>query len=488
MANVTREQIDQALQQRDGYTKATPEQQAAYREKAYAAFGITGEEVGAPKAGLQSQGIRAPQELTTGIIRESPKLHPVFGAIDRLSPGTGGEMQGVFNREAIPTLLTVGGGALGAGARLGAVGKAILEASGSGIGGGINQATGIEPPNGLQLAGRIVAPMAARGTMSALQQAPRLLPGASAALQEEAVGQARNIPSLIRPPAQSSDTLYSALEKAGNPRMELPTTMSEMGRLQKIEGHIAEGLKSEPLLTVIEGLKNKTGGGGMTFQEIKENLERLGKKIGSTTDAELKGAYKDLYKSLLTDLETASTKMGGEPAKLFQQARQAYRRELAQRELQDVITEKGITKQGEFLDQFNPNAVSKWMTSTKDGQYFMKSVTPDELKAINATLKELSQVPTVPVKRGAPIGSGRRLGIVGAGGAVGGVAGGGMGAAVGMLAADKGAELISRALTSDTGRSVLLKVLRASGGQFGQREAAVVSAALAGELGNALNE
>jgi len=352
--------------------------------------------------------------------------------------------------------------------------------------------------------------------MAGLQASPKLLPGASAALQEEGLVGARAIKNLIVPPPRPSKDLYEALEKAGNPRLPIRTTMSEITRLQKSESKIAEGLKSDPLLSVLGGLKEMGGGkapitdfvpntsggmgytrvvkepgkpSGVTFQEAKENIERLGKKIGNTTDAELKGAYKDLYKALLKDLQVAESSSKGAPAQLFKEARLAYRRELARNELAEVIETRGIKKQSEMLDQGLPNNVANWMHGTKDGAYFKSSITTHELGQINAALKEWSRIPSVPTKQGHPTGLGSRLAIAGLGGATGtAITGTGLGGAVGALAADKAAEYISRALMTDTGRRVLLKVVRANGGKFGQREASVVSAALAGELGNEISE
>ena len=126
MADVTREQIDQALSKRESYRSATPDRQAVIRQQVYTEFGIGEDEQGAPKAGLSSQGIQPPRELSPGVIRPSPTLHPVFGAIERVSPGTGGMMQDVAIREAIPTALTAAGGELAVGAKLGMKGAALL--------------------------------------------------------------------------------------------------------------------------------------------------------------------------------------------------------------------------------------------------------------------------------------------------------------------------------------------------------------------------
>ena len=404
---------------------------------------------------------------------------------------------GFLKRAALPTAGAVVGGMVSPGMGIPLGGMA---------GEAANQILGITEPSLTQVGLQGIVPMAAKGGAAALQRAPKMLPGASAALQEEGAATARGLPNVIAPPARSSAMLYENLKSYNDVSIDTPHLVKEVNHLRAMEQKIAEGLKSEPLLKVTGGLKEKAGATpakmeagkivdaqghpilrevapakerGLTFGDFKENFERLGKKIGATDEPELKGAYKSLYRSMLDDLESASKLAKGEPAKLFKEARTAYKREFARMDFAEAIEKRGINKAGEYLDQVNPNAIARWIKSD-DAKFFREAVTSQEMQSIERTLKQLSQIPTVPVKRGAPIGSGRRIATLGLGAGIGGYAGGGLGAAVGAYAMDKGSDLIARALMSDTGRKALIKIVTANGGRFGQDEAALLSAYVTG--------
>lgn len=352
-----------------------------------------------------------------------------------------------------------------------------LEAGGSLGGEYLNQQFGITPKSNTQLLLSAVAPPLLRGGMKALQMAPRLLPGASAALQEEAASQASQMPAkLIAPPSIPSSQLFAQVAQGGNTALPTPNIQAAARKL------LTQQQLAKPSLqhTEITKLANDfLGTSQLGIQEVQANAQALNKSIRDRTkDDIIKGAYKLLRGSLEKDLEAASANLP--EASILKQAWKAYRRESAVSDLTDIIETKGIKKVGEFLDQVNPNAIGNWI---KDNEFFKKSITGDELKAIQQTLTDWSKIPTVPIKRGAPIGSGRRLGLIAAGAGAGGALGDSMGAAVGALAADKGAELIARAITSPTGRKVLLSIVRAKGGRFGQDEAGLLSAALAAGSG-----
>lgn len=387
-----------------------------------------------------------------------------------------------LKQAALPTMGATGGAILGS--TLGPVGTVAGESLGSGLGEYANQQLGITPESNAALGVSVLAPPLLRGGMKALHQMPRLLPGSSAALQEEAAIEARQLPSkAIDIPSPSKPLYEQARTAAGQNQTKLafPKTVDAVKHLKDDEVKALAGTQNDDLIARL-GAMEKGATNGLTFDEFDKTIRNLGRKIGGTQDDTLKGTYKLIYKSLLEDAETMKPPVGV-PLDLWNQARKMYRKEMARTEFAEMIEGQGIKKVGEMLEQVNPNAIANWMKSPKQ-EFWRKSLDQGEYEKIEQSLRAWATIPTVPVKRGQPIGSGRKWGMIGAAGAAGQYVGGPMGAAVGMLAADKGSELIARALTSDTGRSMLMKVLRASGGKFGQNEAGMLGALLAGGLGN----
>ena len=385
-----------------------------------------------------------------------------------------------LKQAALPTIGATAG-AIGGFATPVPGGTAIGEAIGSGLGEYANQKLGITPESKAALGLSVLAPPILRGGMAL---APRLLPGYSAALQEGAAMEARQLPEkAITVPSPSGPLYEQARTQAGQAqsKMAFPKTREAVAQLKDDEVHALAGTQDDALIQRLTSME-KGATEGLTFDEFDKTIRNLGRKIGSTSDDTLKGTYKLVYKSLMEDAETMTPPVGV-PLDLWKQARKMYRKEMARTELKDVIESQGIKKVGEMLDQVNPNAIANWMKSPKQ-DFWRKSLDPGEYAQIEQALKDWSKVPSVPVKRGQPIGSGRKLGMVGAAGAAGQYMGGPMGAAVGMLAADKGAEVIARALMSDPGRRMMMRVLRASGGQFGQNEAGILGAFLAGGFGD----
>jgi len=329
----------------------------------------------------------------------------------------------------------------------------------------------------LGMAGAV--PPAARLGMKGLQMLPRALPGASAALQEAAATEARAAPTaLIQSPARPSSELFAELAQAGNPTIATVETPKAAAKLLAQQAQAKPSLQHGEIIKLADDFEAVQG---MTIQEVKANAEALNKLIRDRNkDDTIRGAYKHLRGAIEQDLEAAA-KTAPEASQL-KQAWKAYRRENAQADFAEVIETKGIRKVGEFLDQVNPNAIANWIKAPKQ-EFWRKSLEPGELKAIEQALDRWSKIPTIPVKRGAPIGSGRRLGIIGLGAGAGGFAGGGLGAGLGALAADKASDIISHALMSEPGRKALLRIVTASGGRFGQEQAGLLAAFLTGGTG-----
>lgn len=390
------------------------------------------------------------------------------------SSGLGDKLGSMAKQSALPISLSYAGGKLGAGIGAGLAGPAgilpgeiIGESLGGGLGEGINQLTGITPPSLTNIGMNMAITPLTRGVVHGIKQLPRVLPGASAALQQQGVEIARKIPQSIQIPTPSAKLFEQVddLAAATQQKMRFPNTKTVVSELTLDEVNALKGLQDVPLVKRLsqmgEGLDK-----GLSFEQFDKTIRNLGKKIATTDDRALKGTYKSIYKSLLKDVDAMSPPIGV-PLEEWKAARQVWGREAAQRDLSEVI-EGAITKSGEYLDTVNANKIGNWIKG-KDAELFRKSLAPEELTAIEQTLKELARIPKAPVARGAAIGSGRRIGGILAGGAVGSHFGP-TGAALGSLLMDKGQEVIAQALLSDKGRPVMMKLLKASGGSLGEKE------------------
>ena len=374
---------------------------------------------------------------------------------------------GFLKRAALPTAGAVVGGMVSPGMGIPLGGMA---------GEAANQIFGITEPSLTQVGLQGIVPTVAKGGAAALQRAPKMLPGASAALQEEGVRVARGLPAkAIAAPARSSDELFGELAAGPNPSIPTTNLAKAAADLASKEAKVpGKRLKDTEIVGLADDFKDTAS---LSIGEIQGASKRLNALIRDRTKQdELRGAYKHLKEGLQKDLEAAA-QGGTSEAKTLKEAWKSYRRESAQENLAEIIEKRGIQHTDEYLERINPNSIGDWI---KNNKFFRESVDATELKEIEKTLKELSQIPRVPVKRGQPIGSGRRLGMLGLGAAAGGYAGGGIGAAVGAFAVDKGSDLIARALMSDTGRKALIKIVTANGGRFGQDEAALLSAYVTG--------
>lgn len=390
------------------------------------------------------------------------------------SSGIGEKLGSMAKQSALPISLSYAGGKLGSGIGAGLAGPAgiipgeiIGESLGGGLGEGLNQLAGITPPSLTNIGANMAITPLTRGVIHGIKQLPRLLPGASAALQQQGVEVARHIPKTLPIPT-ASKTLFEQVDNLAastQQKMRFPNTKTVVDELTLEEVNALKGLQDVPLVKRLshmgEGLDK-----GLTFEQFDKTIRNLGKKIGTTDDRALKGTYKSVYKSLLKDVDDMPPP-SGVPLPEWKEARRVWGREAAQRDLTEVI-EGAITKSGEYLDTINANKIGNWLKG-KDAELFRRSVSSEELASIETTLKELSRIPKVPVARGAAIGSGRRIGGILAGGAVGSHFGP-TGAALGSLLVDKGQELIAQALTSDKGRVAMMRLLNASGGTFGEQQ------------------
>lgn len=415
----------------------------------------------------------------------------------------------------LPALGTVLGG-VGGGVLKGLTGASRLlpftlplEMAGAGGGEALNQAVGITPPSNLAIGINAVAPPVGRGVAAAIQHAPRLLPGHSAAMQQQAAAEMRDIPEQLatNDPAKAFARIRKKMDQNTN-LMPFPKTITALETMSQREQAALAGVQDTTLISRLNQMMGQLKGtppvtgpgrivttagdpatqvvvspgapGGLTFKEFDATIEALGQQIRDTADHSLRGVYKKLYASVLTDVEAISDKQakalfGLTNLRAWKQARHDYRRLRAQEELREVIEKRGIRTVSEGIEVTKPNRVMDWI---RDNKYFRESLDPRELRSIQDTLERLSHAPSVRGQRGeAAVGSGRRLASV----AVGATAGGPLGAVVALSLN----ESVARLVMSPRGRSFLLRWITAGGGLAGQKTAAVLSAAAVGAFDTA---
>ncbi len=379
---------------------------------------------------------------------------------------------------------------------------AIGEMIGGGLGEAGNQAAGITEPSGTAIALNTVAPGVGRLIPAAIQKLPTLLPGSTAAIRAGLVDRAREAPGLIHSPGvsydkiprqgQTGDFRVTALDQTGQTvahlQNELQTpvpalTPPEYGKtIQPLLEQLDEAVHGAPAKFQKQAAKDKYGrtlpqtglpkqpvkvadakAPGFNLDEVLKVKEGLGKLIQDTPRGTLQGAYKQLYRSLLEDLENLPAP-AGTAVDTWKQAQTTYKRELARADLAEVIERKGI-KSVEGVDQFQADPVINWM---KTDEKFQQRVSQADLKAIE---KELRNLASFTGKR-----SNKLLSIL-AGTAMSGTA---AGAAAGYV----GADVIASALLNPTSRKLLTTWVTAGEGKIGRDAAALLSAASVGALGN----
>lgn len=398
------------------------------------------------------------------------------------------------------------------GAALGVTRIAPFILGGEMVGGGVgeiaNQAFGITEPNKLAVGLNTLAPAVGRTIAGVPQFLLREMPGANRAIRAGFVDAAHVLPTKhINPP--SSKQLYSEIPLPGQPGAFRVTSMPETQQtLIHLQDEIKNPIKAlesaeygSKIQPVLEGIDQALSGTpakfktmpasgpdgkpfslktglpssevkvtdaqdpGFDLNEIIKVKEGIGKLVGDTADGRLRGAYRQLYRSILDDLEHLPAPAGS-AVETWKKAQQSYKLERAQNDLAEVI-ERNI-KSVEGIEQFQADPVRNWIRNNKD---FQARVGPKKLAAID---KELENIAAFTGKRDTKL-----LSIL-----VGAASGGTVGAMGGYVAADA----IANALLSPGARKIFTKLATANQGRALRDAGGILAAAQAGALGNTPEE
>jgi hypothetical protein len=445
-------------------------------------------EAGANSPAARLSAPMSGQELLARGIVSSGLGTQTAGAAEDFEAG-GGKLSTLTKQSAAPMAGQVAGQVVGR--RFGGKpGELVGETVGSVAGEAFNQATGITEPSVTQLGMAAAAPITGRGVAKGIEKAvpavAKRLPGAAVEIQKEGVTQARAI-STPYMPRVPSEKLYEQIERL-NPRIDASGMQQAANELLLTEVRVPGSLQG-PVKKVAEDLIDlvQQHQGQVPFQELRAIMRRVGQRTGVVQGleaTEVRGAFKTLKGAIADDLDVAASTSGksaGRAAGLLKRANETYRKEQAVGELTDVI--EGAVNKGrsDLLESFNP---AKALKEIADNDFLRKSFTPKEIGEIQAALRGLKGLPSLPPPSGeAAVGSGRVLGrlatgaTLGAtvGGAVAGPVGSGIGSAAGMFAAQRTHELIAHAVSTDTGRRVLMKMVRAKGGMLDDRSLAILA-------------
>jgi hypothetical protein len=199
---------------------------------------------------------------------------------------------------------------------------------------------------------------------------------------------------------------------------------------------------------------------GMRFEEAQAAIEGFNKVIASTSDDALRGNYKKLKSAILTDLETMPAP-AGTPIALWNEAREAYRRQKTRDIFSDAI-ERYITPR-EGLDHANPDGLLKWLRNSDE---MRARLDPKQFKDLESQVQKMASLTGRERSRVLSMLAG--LATTGSAG----------GALVGYL----GAEAMSKAMLTEEGKRVVSKMLLNPSESNVRRLGAILGAGLAGAL------
>ena len=367
------------------------------------------------------------------------------------------------------------------------------------------QAAGINRQDPTGIAAASVLPGAGRAGMSggawALNKGLHLIPGFNQAARGALTPEARMLgEKLFQTPVGSQD-LYAALKQqsGGKARLtEFPNLQYATKEMRTDIDNISwEQLQSDLKQAGLENLfddieksiagtpaklaktpptvsgKSMTGTGlpsqmqvvkpgelpGMTFVQVKANIEGMGKMIANASDDKKRGVYKRLYGAMLDDLETMPVPPGT-PVALWNEARTAYKTEKTRTLFQDIAEKNTANVEGVPL--VNPDGILKALRTNKA---FTDRLSKSELDTLTTNFTEMAKLTGKNPQR--------LMGVL-AGMAVSHSAGG---ALTGYVASD----LLSKAMMSETGRTAVMNIIKKNGpSEYFRRAGSIIGAALTG--------
>lgn len=461
-------------------------------------------------ADLQQAMTRAPQPLPTPAGRapsatpaptgpaSATQIEPITrGASDLVReevqrPHEAGIPLSAVPAIAVNTLGTVGGAALGA--PLGPVGSAAGAALGGSLATRANVAMGLAPQEKPLLETPVAnvypsdllgaIPLGVAGTAAAVKGTVRNLPGSNVGRHEIAAEKLGELGQRMLPARPSSALFTEAAAQGG----AVPTVnlWRAAGKVVREEKGMEKGFVSTEAMQAGSGLLDlmRKHGGNVPLGELEKYRQRLGQKIGTTTDrAELK-RLEDLYGALHADLGQAATTGTAAGAGTLKAAIATKRKEHAHETLTDIWSPgKGLQLQeGAHVQVYGKRIRNEVEKRLHQDKLFAGSFTPAEVVDMRNTLREVGKLTRVtnPEAQGTVGSTLKWLGRLG---------GAGYGATTGdlltggamILATEGTSAVLTQAMQSKLGRLALREAIREGNGTLTHGSLSAIAALLARE-------
>ena len=405
---------------------------------------------------------------------ETPLLSPVLDwAVEKVAPAAWDVAKPAILPTTIGAALNYGGAYVPG---LNAVPAPARESIGSMIGTGANMALGWEKPS---VSGFLMSGVSPGATRKGAQVGTKLLPGAQAARATGLVEEAQALPGILSK-GMTQDVAGGLMEQARqlNPDIAMDATNETVKGLFQKEATMPGGLKLPKVQAVAKGLETALAqsdiAGSTPLAVLDAWRQRVGAMIKVAETSEEQGALKQIYASILNDLETAAPQVGGEGAAQLLEGIKESRRVFSAEHLQDMITTAtSRPRPVDGLQTLNVGSILKSLESPRGQEQTLLSdfltKHPEEKAEIVSLLEDMNRrnVKLMP-PAGAMAGSAMAVGRAGAGYMV----GQGINTLAGSEVVDPktigaltavGSQAISRALLTPMGRTFLKNMLAETG-------------------------
>ena len=360
---------------------------------------------------------------------------------------------------------------------------------------GFMQATGMNEPSAGQMVGAAVMPGTMRAVGAGAKGTAKLiaphLAGAGASLRKFAGKTTQTLVDALEPEIKST-ALYSKLADM-NPQVPLGPIREAADKVaggkSLLRAKPGEAAAVDPLSSVrsiadrLANLKGDPkhiteayGSDAVNFQEVWSTMKDLNALIGSAKanrGADY-NALMQLKHGFWEALESITKTGTGSAYKALKEANAAYRQEIAH-ETFDNIVFKNFKQALEGTDAYNSaaaRAMNQLQKELREDEFLKAAFPKGAVDNIMATLDKIRQLPIRGAPAGADAGSkliaqrstvGGGLGMA-IGGAIGGPIGATIGTGVGVAGSVAGSALMAKALQTQRGSEMLLKLIQSPGG------------------------
>ena len=326
-------------------------------------------------------------------------------------------------------------------------------------------------------AGQVI-PRAVKGTVKAALGPRSIIPGLASGAAPEfhslAAPRINKLVADLRPTDAAIDTAYNNVRsKYGSVNVPMTEVQSWVAKQLARERRATPPFRRPEIIESLDEIATDTAG-GWDFQQLMQNVQNLGAKLGSMPD-EPKGIARLNAKQragLLSAMHADVDALQGPESIEWAQARRLFKRREAANTLQKYV-DSGTNI---VSDQHNQLNVNKMLNGIEDAEkaaargnrsakLFVRSFDPGELREVKQTFRDVAKdLPRIRAAAGAPTGSSQKVlqGAVGrvAAGVAGQVIGHKVGTDMGWAAGVFAPELMSQAMMTRAGRAMVRTAIK----------------------------